>query len=324
MSSSEIKLCVWVPAFNEEAHILATLKSILGQTYKNFDLIVSENHSTDQTRQLVLELAAQNKKMKVIAPPHHLDGFSHGQYCIEVLSKTTYDGFIFFGAHDLMPANYVENLVSKYVEANRRFEGLGHAISVVFGRAVAMTEDGQVLSEYIRQPPETSIASLFTPLSILTSNFYNSAALGLWNGDVFRKCSARFRCEGGDLFMLAESSVHGILVRADDAFFFARQASGFGDAKISYKKHLGADLDNEAIFNSLVNQCKWLKIICEEASRGFESSVKLALWDTYLRNFLVYRILRDFRGQLPAEPFEKIVTALINKNHTEICKDLTI
>jgi len=42
-----------IPAYNAEATISETLESILGQTYPNMEIIVSDNHSTDRTCEIV-------------------------------------------------------------------------------------------------------------------------------------------------------------------------------------------------------------------------------------------------------------------------------
>jgi cellulose synthase/poly-beta-1,6-N-acetylglucosamine synthase-like glycosyltransferase len=42
-------VCVVMPAFNPAAHIGETIKSILGQTVQDFELLVVDDDSTDET-----------------------------------------------------------------------------------------------------------------------------------------------------------------------------------------------------------------------------------------------------------------------------------
>lgn len=321
MDEKEGKICIWVPAYNEQAYIATTLRSILSQTYKNFDLVVSENHSTDETGRIAAALAQHDERVKIISPPKHLDGFAHGKFCIDYLSKLPYTAYVYLGAHDVMPPNYIECLVNAYHKSRVKYANFSQQVSVVFGKAVAVTEDGRVLSEYVRNPPETIVSGYFTALGILTSNFYNTAVSGLWGGDVFRRCIPKYRVEGADLFNLAESSNYGLLIKAEDAFFFARQAGGYGDVAMSYKKHLGSEINEVTIKDSLSNQCKWLRLICEGATRGFDRDVAEVMWDTYLRGYLTYRLVRDFRGQLPEAPFDGVLRLLCLERLADI-KDM--
>ncbi len=53
MSSANPKATLCVPAFNAGRTIAGTLESLLGQTYCDSEIIVSDNHSTDDTRDVV-------------------------------------------------------------------------------------------------------------------------------------------------------------------------------------------------------------------------------------------------------------------------------
>lgn len=47
--TSEPLISVCIPAYNNEAFIAATLESVLGQTYRHFEIIVIDDRSTDNT-----------------------------------------------------------------------------------------------------------------------------------------------------------------------------------------------------------------------------------------------------------------------------------
>jgi len=50
-------ITVGIPTFNRAALLRETIESVLGQTYRDFSLIVSDNASTDETRDVVASLA---------------------------------------------------------------------------------------------------------------------------------------------------------------------------------------------------------------------------------------------------------------------------
>ena len=51
------KLAVIIPAYNEEKNIVKCLKSLKNQTYKNFEIIVVNNNSTDKTADIARKFA---------------------------------------------------------------------------------------------------------------------------------------------------------------------------------------------------------------------------------------------------------------------------
>lgn len=57
------KVAVGVPVYNGENYLGDTLKQLLVQTYQDFEVIVSDNCSTDRTRELCLDYAAKDPRI---------------------------------------------------------------------------------------------------------------------------------------------------------------------------------------------------------------------------------------------------------------------
>jgi glycosyltransferase involved in cell wall biosynthesis len=53
-----------MPVFNGEKYLREALDSLLSQTYQNFELIISDNASTDQTPQICREYAAKDSRIR--------------------------------------------------------------------------------------------------------------------------------------------------------------------------------------------------------------------------------------------------------------------
>ena len=62
----DAKISYIVICFNSENHVLLCLDSILNQSHKNYEIIVVDNNSTDNTRSLVTEYKKNNQTMKLI------------------------------------------------------------------------------------------------------------------------------------------------------------------------------------------------------------------------------------------------------------------
>jgi glycosyltransferase involved in cell wall biosynthesis len=60
------RLSIGLPVYNGERHIGEALEALLGQTYEDFELIVSDNASTDGTSEICLDSARQDHRVRYI------------------------------------------------------------------------------------------------------------------------------------------------------------------------------------------------------------------------------------------------------------------
>ena len=57
---------IGMSVYNGEKYFRQALNSLLNQTYKNFELIISDNASMDETKKICEEYAKREKKIKYI------------------------------------------------------------------------------------------------------------------------------------------------------------------------------------------------------------------------------------------------------------------
>lgn len=85
------KVSVLIPAYNAEPYIKAAIDSILGQTYQDFELIVVDDCSTDDTYNIISQYVARDSRITAFRNEHNqgiaknrnkLLGFATGEYII--------------------------------------------------------------------------------------------------------------------------------------------------------------------------------------------------------------------------------------------------
>ena len=57
-----MKVSVIIPAYNAEEFIKDSLNSVIHQVYKNLEIIVIDDHSTDNTKKIISEYAKKIKE----------------------------------------------------------------------------------------------------------------------------------------------------------------------------------------------------------------------------------------------------------------------
>ena len=64
MSDTGAIISVGMPVYNGERYLETAVRSILDQTNADFELIISDNASTDRTKEICLDLAAHDHRIK--------------------------------------------------------------------------------------------------------------------------------------------------------------------------------------------------------------------------------------------------------------------
>jgi glycosyltransferase involved in cell wall biosynthesis len=74
------RVSVVLAVFNGAAYIVEAVNSILAQTYQDFELLVIDDGSTDDTRVLLAPMATQDRRLIVLAEPHRglVGSLNHG------------------------------------------------------------------------------------------------------------------------------------------------------------------------------------------------------------------------------------------------------
>jgi glycosyltransferase involved in cell wall biosynthesis len=66
---------VIMAVYNGEQFVTDSLKTTLAQTYPNFNVIVVDDGSTDNTNKIVSEIASTHPNLKLITLPHNRGQF---------------------------------------------------------------------------------------------------------------------------------------------------------------------------------------------------------------------------------------------------------
>lgn len=198
MSEIRPSVSIGMPVFNGEPFLEEALDSILAQTYYNFELIISDNASTDRTQEICTAYAAKDKRIRYFRNDKNL-GAAKNYNRVFALSSGEY---FKWAAHDDICAPVFLLRCVTVLDQNP-------SVVLCYPREVGIDEQGKFLG---RRPYklDTSLAKPSERLRNLTRLSRGSPPIfGVIRTSVLRQTPLIGNYYASDQVLLAELALHG-------------------------------------------------------------------------------------------------------------------
>lgn len=106
------KVSVIVPVYNVEAYINRTLESICGQTYRNLEILLIDDGSSDESLACCMKWAEKDNRIRV----YHQENIGVSMTRNRGLEQATGDYIMFMDADDIIEKNMIEALHTVLIE----------------------------------------------------------------------------------------------------------------------------------------------------------------------------------------------------------------
>jgi glycosyltransferase involved in cell wall biosynthesis len=143
-----VKLSIGIPVYNQVTTIAETIESVLSQTTQPFEIVVSENHSTDGTREIV---ESYKDRVRIVHPPKHCSMAANWNFLIKECQG---DWVSLCSGDDLLLPNFVSS-ITKGIQKD------ADAVFVMGGYEKLYDWDGTIEPIYllstrtVTRPPKT-------------------------------------------------------------------------------------------------------------------------------------------------------------------------
>jgi glycosyltransferase involved in cell wall biosynthesis len=102
---SDVKLSIGLPVFNGEKFLQKCLDSLLEQTFENFEIIISDNASTDNTQNICQKYSEKDKRIRYIRQEKNIGLLPNFNF---VLEQSNNKFFMWIGVDDYILPDYVK------------------------------------------------------------------------------------------------------------------------------------------------------------------------------------------------------------------------
>lgn len=214
MPKLEHKIVVTIPVYNEGPYILQTLESVAAQTYSDFQVLIADNASTDETELVCRDFCTRDARFHYARHECNLGATANFKYCFD---NTESELFMWLGGHDMLHPEFLQ-------EACSRME-VDSGLSLVYSQTQWINEHNQVLGHtnggnYVFQEPLTPPARFIKMLNALD----RCEAI---NQIIRRKfVDLPFRpIVSADLVFLCHLAAHGPFARIERPLYIRREIS---------------------------------------------------------------------------------------------------
>lgn len=105
----DVKISVIVPVYNSEEYLDRCIESILGQTYKSFELIIVDDGSSDNSWKILEVYSKRDNRIKII----HQENAGPGIARNRGIEEATGEYVVFVDSDDFIDKNYFSKLSKK-------------------------------------------------------------------------------------------------------------------------------------------------------------------------------------------------------------------
>ncbi len=205
-----IGLCV----YNGDAYLREAIDSLLAQTYKNFEFIISDNASADDTQKICEEYAKKDKRIRYIRQAKNIGSFGNYDF---VRRESRGDYFLYASNDDLWTPRFIEKCLEKFKE---------HPDAVViFPNFYTFDDSGRVMKYFPEQyfPFDQNLYKRLKAYLLSRSQYGKSSIIyGLWKknspADRIKMDDVR-----GDMIYMFQALFAGYFAAVPETLFFKRQ-----------------------------------------------------------------------------------------------------
>jgi glycosyltransferase involved in cell wall biosynthesis len=214
-AGGKVKLQLGLPVYNGEEHLEAALKSIQRQTYSEFELLVSDNASTDRTAEICQDFAAGDDRIRYYRNSQNL-GLVRNFNRVFDLSDSEY--FAFVSHDDDRGPTFLQKCVAVLDE--------DPSVALAMSQIMLIDDVGRPVAQYdikLQFPNEMSALphERFRDLILIPHMCIDD--YGVMRSNVLRRIKPLYaHHDGNDRNMLAEMSLYGKFYHVPETLFFWR------------------------------------------------------------------------------------------------------
>jgi len=286
------EVSIGMPVYNDEVHVRAALDSLLAQSFTDFELLISDNASTDGTGAICAAYASRDARIRYVRQPRNLGATANWNF---VAREARGRFFKWAASNDVCPPYMLEHCVA--VLRSRP------DVALCYGRTVLIDDRGQPVGEHTSDPEILDPRPSVRFIRLLNELAWNNAQAGLIRTEALRRTRLDRDYMDGDMVLMAELVLNGGFRKLDEVFLYRRMDKGSATCFLSDAERQeflvpGSSGRSAPVIRRHVDRV--LSVCCariplREKAAALSYALKSAYWDRG-------KIVRNVKDFLRSEP----------------------
>ena len=289
MNQNNPTVSIGMPVYNGEQWLSSAIESILNQSFKDFEFIISDNASTDKTQEICEGFSKNDARIRYIRNDINLGANPNFN---KVFTESRGQYFKWASSNDLLHKDMLQKCVAELDENPDAV--LCFSNTKLFYDADGDYEEYDDLFSLTADEAETRFKDLIENLGL------NNIMNGVFRSDVLKKTELIKTYFSSDSVLMAEMALRGKLINVPEFMFYRRMDEATATALMEVEdvvKHYRPDSAKKMIFQQWIIQFHYLKAVARTPI-SFKSKLKCTGY--VLKNIFWHRrdLFEDFKNSM--------------------------
>jgi len=249
--STSPRISIGIPAYNSALTISASIESLLAQTFGDFELIVSDNASTDSTQTIVEKLAQQDRRIRYVRQAENIGANRNYSYVAQV-ARGEY--FKWASSSDLCAPEFLEKCLQ--VLEQHPDAVLAAPRTRLFSGSLANATDYLYDIEILDDTPVERLKKVTSRLEL------NNVLNGLIRMSALRRTRLIDPYYRADEILMGHLAMLGKAILVDEYLYYRRMEAATATAlqdRVAWRKHHYPTLSAKVLFQTWKRFTGWLR-----------------------------------------------------------------
>jgi len=287
-----------MPAYNSAATIGACIDSLLAQTFGDFELIISDNASTDSTRDIVESFLRQDHRIRYSRQPENIGANRNYSYVAQA-ARGAY--FKWMSSSDWCAPSFLEKCLIALEQHNDAV--LAAPRTRLFANDLSTATDYSYDIEIVDSTPAARLQRLTANMRL------NNAVNGLIRMESLRRTRLIDPFYSADVVLMGHLAMLGKIILVDEYLYYRRMEIATLTAprdSQAWRKHHYPQMSARVLFQSWKRNVGWFRACLgtpmpiAERARVVNFLARMCYWDRGLLmndvlgafQYVAYRVMR--------------------------------